>query len=60
MLFFYHDRTDMQAEASSPIVVYQVEGLKELGMMILEKRKNPMTKHEMKNMKRTVRVADFC
>jgi hypothetical protein len=54
MLFFYHDRTDMQAEVSSPIVVYQVEGLEELGTM---KRKNPMTKHEMK---RTVCVADFC
>ena len=53
MLFSYHDRTNMQAEVSSPIGVYQVEE-----GMVLEKR-NPMTEHEMVDVKGNEHVADF-
>jgi len=56
MLFSYHDRTNMQAEVSSPIGVYQVERLEE--GMVLEKR-NPTTDHEMVDVKGNEHVVDF-
>jgi len=56
MLFFYPDKTGMQAEVSFLTVVCQVEGLEE--WMILER--NPMIEHETGDAIQNVHVADVC